>query len=99
MSNRKTWSEVRRRRIEKPAVRAGYEKAELAYELGRQVRELREAHGLSQRDLAERMNTTQSVIARLEAGGSKPNISTLERVAKALGSSVDIRFRASVVAR
>jgi ribosome-binding protein aMBF1 (putative translation factor) len=96
MSKRKTWSEVRRRRIEKPAVRASYEKARLAYELGRQVRELRQSHGLSQREVAERMHTTQSVIARLEAGGSKPSISTLERVAKALGASIDIRFRERV---
>ena len=93
MSKRKTWGEVRRRRFEKPAARAGYEKASLAYELGRQVRAQREAHGLSQRELAERMGTTQSVIARLEAGGSKPSISTLERVARALGSSLDIRFQ------
>lgn len=93
MSKRKTWSEVRRRRMEKPAAQAAYEKTRFAYELGRQVRDLREAHGLSQRELAERMRTTQSVIARLEAGGSKPTISTLERVAKALGTSIDIRFR------
>ncbi len=98
MSKRKDWSEVRRRRMEKPAARAAYETAELAYELGRQVRELRESHGLSQRELAERMQTTQSVIARLEAGGSKPSISTLERVADALGASVDIHFRVRVAA-
>lgn len=84
--------------MEKPAARAGYQDARIAYQLGRQVRELREAHGLSQRELAERMHTTQSVIARLEAGGSKPSISTLERVAQALGTSVDIRFRESVAA-
>ncbi len=95
MSKRKTWSEVRRRRIEKPAIRASYEKARLAYELGRQVRELRESNGLSQRQLAERMQTTQSVIARLESGGTKPSLTTLERVAAALGTSVDIRLRAA----
>ena len=93
MSKRKTWSEVRRRRMESPAARASYEKTRLAYELGRKVRDLREAHGLSQRELAERMHTTQSVIARLEAGGSKPSISTLVRVAEALGVSVDVRFK------
>jgi len=95
MSKRKTWSEVRGRRMEKLGTRGSYEKARLAYELGRQVRQLRESHGLSQRELAERMHTTQSVIARLEAGGSKPSLSTLERVANALGTSVDIRFRES----
>ncbi|HVC76873.1 MAG TPA: helix-turn-helix transcriptional regulator [Candidatus Micrarchaeaceae archaeon] len=95
MSKRKTWSELRRRRFEQPAARAGYQHAQLAYELGRQVRELRVAHGLSQRELAERMHTTQSVIARLEAGGTKPSLTTLERVAAALGTSVDIRLRAA----
>ncbi|HVC76303.1 MAG TPA: helix-turn-helix transcriptional regulator [Candidatus Micrarchaeaceae archaeon] len=96
MSKRKTWGELRRRRLEEPAARVGYQQAQLAYELGRQVRELREANGLSQRELAERMHTTQSVIARLEAGGSKPSLSTLERVAMALGTSVDIRFRTAL---
>jgi ribosome-binding protein aMBF1 (putative translation factor) len=98
VSSRKSWSDLRRRRLEKPAARVGYETARLAYELGRQVRELRQAHGLSQRQLAERMGTTQSVIARLEAGGSKPSISTLERGAAALGTSIDIRFRERVAA-
>jgi len=95
MSTRKSWSELRRRRLEKPAARATYEGAQLAYELGRQVRSLREAHGLSQRELAERMQTTQSVIARLEAGGTKPSLTTLERVAAALGTSVEIRLLAA----
>jgi transcriptional regulator with XRE-family HTH domain len=76
----------------KPAARKGYEDARLAYELGRRVRDLREAHGLSQRQLAERVGTTQSVIARLEVGGTKPSLSTLERVAAALEASIDIRF-------
>jgi len=95
VSKRKTWSEVRRRRLERPVARASFEKTRLAYELGLQIRQLRESHGLSQRELAERMRTTQSVIARLEAGGSKPSMSTLERIAAAFDTSVDIRFRAA----
>jgi predicted transcriptional regulator len=95
VSKRKTCDEVRRRRSDRPAVRAGYEKARLACEVGRQVRALREAHGLSQRELAERVHTTQSVIARLEAGASRPSLSALQRAAGALGTSVDVRFRAA----
>jgi HTH-type transcriptional regulator / antitoxin HipB len=56
------------------------------------VRELREARGLSQRQLAERMGTTQSVVGRLEAGGSRPTIVTLHRVAQALGLRLEVRF-------
>jgi transcriptional regulator with XRE-family HTH domain len=64
----------------------------LAYEIGRQVRELREAQGLSQTQLASRMGTTQSVIARLEAGGSKPTLRTLERAAAALRVRLNVHL-------
>ena len=57
------------------------------------IRELREARHLSQRELAGRMRTTQSVVGRLEAGGSKPTLATLERVAQALGLRLEVRFQ------
>ncbi|MGH7283656.1 MAG: helix-turn-helix domain-containing protein [Polyangiaceae bacterium] len=39
--------------------------------------------GLTQAELAKRMHTTQSVIARLESGKQKPSLATLEKFAKA----------------
>ena len=55
----------------------------------------RNARGLSQRELAERVGTTQSAIARLEAGGRPPRIDTLLRIAEALDCElvVDLRSR------
>ncbi len=44
----------------------------------------RQERGLSQRELAELTATTQSAIARLEAGGRPPRIDTLLRIADAL---------------
>jgi len=44
----------------------------------------RAAKGLSQRELAELVGTTQSAIARLERGGRPPRIDTLLRIAEAL---------------
>jgi transcriptional regulator with XRE-family HTH domain len=41
--------------------------------------------GLTQAQLAERMGTTQSAIARLEGGGTKPTLQTLENLAVAAG--------------
>jgi predicted transcriptional regulator len=49
-----------------------------------QVAERRMAKGLSQRELAELVGTTQSAIARLERGGRPPRIDTLLRIADAL---------------
>jgi transcriptional regulator with XRE-family HTH domain len=39
------------------------------------------------------MGTTQSVVGRLEAGGSRPTIVTLERVAHALGLRLEVHFQ------
>lgn len=89
MSHGQAW-EPRGRRA---SATADSEQARLPLELGRQVRELRDSVGISQRELAERMGTTQSVIARLEAGGSRPSLTTLERVAEAVGLQLEIRFQ------
>lgn len=70
----------------------GYEQARLAYELSVQVREARETKGLSQSQLAERMGTQQSVIARLEGGGITPTLPTLKRIADALGTKLTVGF-------
>ena len=53
-------------------------------QIAEQVADQRKAHGLSQKELAERCGTTQSAIARLEAGGRPPRIDTLLRIANAL---------------
>jgi len=74
MGEPRSWNELRDRRMEGPAAKTGYEQAKAAYEVGRMIRELREARQLSQRELAERMGTTQSVVGRLEAGGSRPTL-------------------------
>jgi len=92
MRKHKTWPEVHGQGLRRPAARGAYEEARLAYEIGRQVRELREAQGLSQSQLADRMGTTQSVIARLEAGGSRPTLRTLERAATALRVRVKVHL-------
>jgi ribosome-binding protein aMBF1 (putative translation factor) len=44
--------------------------------------------GLSQTQVAARMRTSQSALARLEAGGADPRVSTVERYAHALGEEL-----------
>jgi len=87
------WTDLKNERARKPAVQAGYSRARNAYRLAERVRILREARGMSQGELAERMGTTQSAIARLEAGGTYPNFQTLERVGGALRAELVVEFR------
>ena len=48
----------------------------------------RQSAGLSQTEVAARMGTSQSAVARLEAGGADVRVSTLERYAAAIGSHI-----------
>jgi ribosome-binding protein aMBF1 (putative translation factor) len=65
--------------------------ARMAGERGRLLRELaeqRQAAGLSQTEVAARMGTSQSAVARLESGTADVRASTLERYAAAVGSEI-----------
>lgn len=98
MANYSRWQDVKSRRPQPSAeTRAGVEQ-DLA--LGQLIYDLRTEAGLSQRALAERMGTTQSVISRLEEGGGANNrLDTLARVAAALNRHLVISFPEEVPAR
>jgi HTH-type transcriptional regulator / antitoxin HipB len=78
------------------AVRAGYEAARRAYELGQAVRARRLELGMSQTELAERASMTQSAVSRLEAGGTVPTIGVLERLAAALTADLVVTLTPKV---
>ena len=98
MANYSRWEDIKKKHPEPaPAVRAGIEH-DLA--LGQLIYDLRTGAGLSQRALAERMGTTQSVISRLEEGGGARNrLDTLARVAEALDRHLIVSFPETVPAR
>ena len=54
------------------------------------VRTARRAAGLSQTELAARMSTTQSAVARLERAGSNPRIETLDAALRATGRRLSL---------
>ena len=93
MANYSRWDEVKgQRRRTSDSTRKEIEH-DLA--LGHLIYDLRTEAGLSQRALAERMDTTQSVISRLEEGGGARNrLDTLARVAVALGRHLVVSFPA-----
>ncbi len=75
---------VRERMASSPTYRRVFLETQRRIDLAVLVREMREAAGLTQRELAERIGTTQSVIARLEdAEYSGHSLSLLKRIAAA----------------
>lgn len=98
MANYSRWETIKKQRGEpSEEIRAGIEQ-DLA--LGQLIYDLRRGANLSQRELAQRMGTTQSVISRLEEGGGARNrIDTLARVATALGRHLVVSFPEEVPER
>jgi DNA-binding XRE family transcriptional regulator len=75
-----------------PGYREEFERLGPEFELARALIEARTAAGLTQGELAQRMGTTQSVIARLESGRVQPTTATLQRLARATGTRLRIAF-------
>jgi transcriptional regulator with XRE-family HTH domain len=78
--------------LKDPEVRKEYDALEEEFALIAEVARARMRSGLSQHELARRMKTTQSTIARLESGRGKPSTRTLSRFAKATGHRLKISF-------
>ena len=71
--------------LRNPRVRKAYEAMAPEFEIARELIAARARAGLTQAQVASRMGTTQSVVARLE-GGKLPSIRTLVRYAQATGA-------------
>lgn len=78
--------------MKQPAYRKEYEALGDEFALAEAVAEARVRAGLSQAQLARRMRTTQSTVARLESGRSRPSTRTLDRLPKATGHRLQISF-------
>jgi DNA-binding XRE family transcriptional regulator len=76
-------------------VRAAYEALGDEFDLARELIAARVRAGLTQAQVAERMGTTQSVIARLESGTQMPSVNTLLKFAKATRSRPIIKLLAA----
>lgn len=80
------------KKMEDPEFAAAWEETREEFAIAREVIRTRVAAGLSQKELAEKIGTTQSVIARLESGRHTPSVSTLRRVAEVTNATLRIEF-------
>ena len=86
------FKDLKARLLKDSEVRREYDALEEEFALIAAVAKARARAGLSQAQLAKRMKTTQSVIARLESGRATPSTRTLSRFAKATGPRLKISF-------
>lgn len=84
--------ELHRRWSKDDNYRADYEALDEEFQLARALIEARTRAGLSQTQLARRMKTSQSYIARIEGGQVRPSTDALERFAQATRTRLRIIF-------
>lgn len=89
--------QLHRRWSKDPDYRAAYEVLDEEFELARVLIEARTRAGLSQTQLARRMKTSQSYVARIEGGKVRPSTDALERFARATGTRLRITFEPDAV--
>ena len=74
--------------LEDPEFAGAFEDASARSALAERLRQIRKSSGQTQRQVASVMGTTQSAISDLERGESDPQLSTVQRYARAIGAKV-----------
>ena len=85
-------SDLHQQWLTDPEYQEVYEGLRSEFELASAVISARQQAGLTQSELAERMEAQQSLIARLESGSHNTTIKTLLRIAEATGTKLKISF-------
>lgn len=89
----KDWKTLKKELLRDSLVAKEYKKLEPKYLLISQLIEARIKKGLTQKELAQKIGTKQSAVARLESGNANPSITFLERITSALGSKLIIQVK------
>lgn len=88
----KNWSSLKKELLKDPQVKAEYDHLQPEFALISAMIEARIKNGITQKDLAEKLGTKQSAIARLESGRANPSLSFLKKLAQALNAHLEIKF-------
>ncbi|HUT55297.1 MAG TPA: helix-turn-helix transcriptional regulator [bacterium] len=90
MSDLKKYVAKRKKRDKKFAL--GYDQGYQRFKLGAMLRQARLDAGMTQEQLARRLKTKKTAISRIENHAEDIKLSTLDRVASALGKQLEIRI-------
>lgn len=90
-------NELKKSVLNDDEARAEYEIFKLQLEVAEQLKKSRKKAHMTQEDIAEKMHTKKSVIARLEAAGGRgkhsPSVNTLSKYANAIGYNLIIKLK------
>lgn len=86
------WETHKKELLKDPEVRKVLKEIEPEYQIARAIIKARIKTGLTQKQLALKLNTQQSVISRAEKGGTLPSLTFLKRLAKELNVSLHVSF-------
>lgn len=94
----KTLKTLKQEMLADADTRAEYDALADEFAIARELIAARARAGLSQSEVAQRMGTTQSVVARLESGKRPPSMRTVERFAQAVGGHLVFRIEQQTTA-
>ena len=78
--------------LKDPEFKKEWDNLELRYAVIKQLIKIRNTYNLSQAQLAEKLNTTQAVISRIENGTVNIGIDFIEKLAKAFDKKIEFRL-------
>ncbi len=85
-------NELHRKWLNDPSYKADFEAITEEFEIASAIIEARNLAGLTQSELAKRLKAKQSLVARLESGADNTTIKTLQCIAQATGTHLEISF-------
>ncbi len=91
-----TVKELHKKWLKDPGYLQAYEASAEEFEVARALVKARVEANLTQAEVAQRMNTSQGAVARLEGGDGNPSLKTLKKYALATGSRLRVELESSV---
>ena len=87
------WRTHHQQLLKDPKVRKAFEDTELEYQIARALIKARIEKGFTQKELAKKLKTKQSVISRVENAKTTPSLTFLKRLAVTLDTSLQVQFK------
>jgi ribosome-binding protein aMBF1 (putative translation factor) len=87
-----TFEQAHAERLKNPAFKKEWAATEAERQLAFKLIEARLKKNMSQRELADKIHTSQAAISRIEAMNGNPSVALLKRIANGLGTKLQISF-------